>query len=257
MSDQSMSHAEIESLLAAYALDAVEPDEREVVERHVETCPRCQAELAEHLEVAGMLGNEGGEAPSEVWNSISTAIGLSSGDAAHSGPPPLDLDAFRADRAQRAGRVASSTRRLAAVGAAAAVVLIAALGGVVVSQQARLGDLETALDRESVFTDPSSQVVVLASAEGSPAATAVIGSGGRAYLVRGGLEPLGTDRTYQLWAVGDDGPISLGLLGADPGVVPFQVDADGEAVLAITDEPRGGSPSPTSDPLAIGEVLPA
>ena len=42
-------------LLAPYALDAVDPDEAELIERHLRECPRCSAEVVEHRETAGAL----------------------------------------------------------------------------------------------------------------------------------------------------------------------------------------------------------
>ena len=44
-------------LLAAYALDAVENDDRLRVEQHVAHCPRCQAELDGYRDVAAAIGN--------------------------------------------------------------------------------------------------------------------------------------------------------------------------------------------------------
>jgi anti-sigma factor RsiW len=53
---------EIKELLGAYALDALEPDERAMVEAHLRTCVRCSVEVARHHEVAGLLANPGGDA---------------------------------------------------------------------------------------------------------------------------------------------------------------------------------------------------
>jgi len=47
--------AHVEDLVAAYALGALEADERAAVERHVRTCPACARLLAEDLRTAGML----------------------------------------------------------------------------------------------------------------------------------------------------------------------------------------------------------
>ncbi|MGZ4705939.1 MAG: anti-sigma factor family protein, partial [Acidimicrobiales bacterium] len=60
------STSEVEELIGAFALDAVDADEREAVERHLADCPRCRNELAGHLEVAALLGNTGAPAPDGV-----------------------------------------------------------------------------------------------------------------------------------------------------------------------------------------------
>ncbi|MER3453386.1 MAG: anti-sigma factor, partial [Acidimicrobiia bacterium] len=65
--ERELSHREIDELLGAYALDAVEPDERAAVEAHLRTCSRCWAEVADHREVAAYLAHSGGPAPEGVW----------------------------------------------------------------------------------------------------------------------------------------------------------------------------------------------
>ena len=73
-----MTHVEIEELLGAYALDAVDEDERREVEEHLATCPRCRGEVAAHREVAAMLGNATGEgpavAPENLWDRIAASL---------------------------------------------------------------------------------------------------------------------------------------------------------------------------------------
>lgn len=67
-------HADLQELLGAYALDAVDPDEAAAIERHLPTCPRCRNELADHREVAGLLSYAGGAAPSGLWDRIITSL---------------------------------------------------------------------------------------------------------------------------------------------------------------------------------------
>jgi hypothetical protein len=105
-------HEEVQELLGAYALDAVEPDEAAAIERHLPTCPRCRIELADHREVAALMGYAGADAPSGVWDRIIAsleepppALNLTRAPTAHpagtavpneaaSTPDPLDLDAI-------------------------------------------------------------------------------------------------------------------------------------------------------------------
>ncbi len=60
-SGHDVDHESIAELLGAYALDALEPAEMELVEAHLQECPRCAAEVAQHHEVAGLLANSGGD----------------------------------------------------------------------------------------------------------------------------------------------------------------------------------------------------
>jgi hypothetical protein len=41
--------------LGVYVLGAIDPDERAAVDEHLDTCPRCRAELAEFMELPGLL----------------------------------------------------------------------------------------------------------------------------------------------------------------------------------------------------------
>jgi anti-sigma factor RsiW len=72
--ERLIGHTELQELLGAYALDAVDPDEAAAIERHLPTCPRCRNELAEHREVAALLGYAGGSAPSGVWDRIVASL---------------------------------------------------------------------------------------------------------------------------------------------------------------------------------------
>lgn len=70
------------------------------------------------------------------------------------------------------------------------------------------------------------------------------------------------NRAQEVWLiVGDAAPVSLGLMAAD-GVtsIPVSVDLQAtmtQAVLAVSDEPPGGSPTgaPTGDVLAAGPII--
>lgn len=70
-----------------------------------------------------------------------------------------------------------------------------------------------------------------------------------------------TDRALELWAIaGDNAPVSLGVLPADQKgrlALPESLRGDvANLVLAISDEPPGGSPTgaPTGTVLAVGQV---
>ncbi|HEY1733950.1 MAG TPA: zf-HC2 domain-containing protein, partial [Acidimicrobiales bacterium] len=51
-----LRHREIEDILAAYALDAVDATEAATVEAHLAGCPLCRAELDGYRETAAALG---------------------------------------------------------------------------------------------------------------------------------------------------------------------------------------------------------
>ena len=68
-----MSHDEASELLGAYALDAVDGDECSELEAHLETCPRCRAELDSLREVAAAMGNSVEPLPEGLWSQIASA----------------------------------------------------------------------------------------------------------------------------------------------------------------------------------------
>ena len=249
-----LSHDQVAELLGVYALDAVDADERDAVDEHLAGCPRCRAELREHLEVASILGDEGAPAPAGIWHRIADEI-----DDGGASPvlPPLDLGAVRSSRGERPADAgpARPRRRPRLLAAAAAVVValgLGSMGAVIATQQSRLDDMED--EMASVMIDPDAEVVQLVDAEGVAYAAALLGEDGQAAIVSTALSPLPDGRAYQLWAVGPDGPVSLAVLGAAPTVVPFRVSAGAPMVLAITEEPATGSPAPTSDPMVTGEI---
>lgn len=70
------------------------------------------------------------------------------------------------------------------------------------------------------------------------------------------LNTLSNEFDYQLWAIGKDGPVGIGLVNPGEKFTLQQMQAVAEAgAFAITIEPKGGSKAPTLDKLVVlGEV---
>src|SRR5258706_1875749 len=103
------THIEIEELLGAYSIDALDPAERRLVEVHLPGCARCRAEVADLREVAAMLAYTGGAAPEGVWDRIVESL--------DEVPPPMRLGVIPIERAR------SRRRRLSiAIGSVAAAI---------------------------------------------------------------------------------------------------------------------------------------
>lgn len=257
-------HGELQELLGAYALDAVDAETAVLVERHLETCPRCSVEVAHHHEVAGLLGNTGGESPPEVWDGIAARLAGSAPPSWErlaarlgTGPPP---GPGRPDPSVRPGRRWVTA---AAVGVAAAAVAVAIGLGVRVHhldhQVSALTSTPglTAAER-AALTEPSTRRVELTAPPGRGApvtVSVVLTTSGTGFVQAHTLPVLASDRTYQLWAVVGGQIISLGLLGPDPGVVAFSA-AGGPSVhaFAITDEQAGGVVQSNASPVVAGRV---
>ncbi len=103
---------------------------------------------------------------------------------------------------------------------------------------------------------PGHQLVVLDSTTSKTAqAKVVVLPSGQGYLVSSTLPSLDKGRTYQLWAIEGNQPISLGLLGHAPGQAAFTMAGSTRpSHLSITAEPAGGSVFPTGPIIATGTV---
>lgn len=250
------THREIEELLGAYALDALDEDERVLVDAHLVGCPRCRNEVTAHRETIVLLANTGADAPEGVWNRISEAL-----DEA---PPELDLgrilpfDPSLADEPKRPARVARLTRRSVSVRATAAMVAVAA--GLFAFLGLRVGDDEVggpdggySLNEAfaAASSDPDAEKVNLQTTDGEQGAQVVRMPDGTGFIAAHTLDSLPSDRTYQLWGLRGEEAISLGVLGNDPGAASFTVvgPLDG---FAITNEAAPGVDVSANKPVAAG-----
>jgi hypothetical protein len=250
------SHPEIAELLGAYALDAVEADERRLIEDHLRECPRCRDEVAQHRDVAAHLAFAGEPAPDGLWARIAAGI--------EAGPGPSDLARLYPLRSR------SRTRSWAAgasIGLAAVILaLVAALGWQVHRQDDRLSGLSAAqryagLDGAAMgaLVDPRATKVSLTSADRRLRIEAAIEPDGAGFLVPSpgaSLPPLPSSETYQLWAVTGSRAVSVGLLGSRPAVATFELSGPRMDTLAITAEKAGGAAQPTRSATVTGNLGP-
>ncbi len=221
--------AGIHELTAAYALDALDPEERRAYEAHLETCESCREELASFATTTEALA------------------------VAASGPvPPPDLRdrVLAAARAEHQVVVPLGSRRsrsvpvLAAAAAVAAVVAVA-LGVMAIRLSSDLDEARSALE---ILQDPDARTVDLQTGAGR----LVVDPDGRAVLVLGGLEPAPDGKTYEVWVVEGDTPVPAGLF---PGSGAAElVDVEGTVgegdVVAVTLEEADGAEAPTP-PLVV------
>ncbi len=253
-------HDEIAELLGAYALDAVDDDERRAVEAHLPECPRCTAEVTDHREVAAMMAFSGAPAPEGVWSKIvdsleetPPALHLPSQQAA-TPPEPAAVDDLAARRERK-------QRRPILLGAAAAALVVGLVAGVLIGgndeQAPQSGEFAAASIEavaRQVLSDPSATKVVLSSPDDDEiTATAAFEPDGSGYLLGTSLPALDARETYQLWGIRDEMVVSLGVLGHSPDVVAFHLDPSTQA-LAITVETAGGVPVSSNPVSLIGTI---
>lgn len=241
---------ELDALLGAYALDAVDETERRRVEDYLRINPKAAAEVRAHREVASMLAFTGADAPDGVWAKIADVI-----DADAPAPSGELAEVFALDPATRRTS-APEVPPIAATGStertrrgntgwwfgAAAAVLLAVAGFVVVNSSTDSGSNDPIAAAFERATDGRGSVQGDLVAENiDETAFGVIDRDGHGYLDASNLPRLDSDQTYQLWGVlADNGDVvSLGILGGDPELETFTVVGEVDA-LAITIEAAPG-----------------
>lgn len=224
---------ELDELLGAYALDAVDDDERRRVEDYLAVNPRAQSEVQAHREVATMLAFTGMDAPDDLWGRIAEEIGE---QAPPPGPELAKVLAIDEAPRRRRSRLASAAPWIASVAAAAVIGFVAI--GLADRADAPSDPIASALEVARADRDSISTVLV---SEGSDtSAEAVIDQDGHGFVVAHDLPVLPDDQTYQLWGVVPNGDvISLGIFGPAPEIETFTVEGEVTA-LAITIEQAPG-----------------
>jgi hypothetical protein len=248
-----LNHADAAEFLGAYALDALDDDERAVVEAHVRDCGACQTEVAEHREVAAVLaGPSWARAPEGLWDRIAGSL--------EEAPPPLKMPVAPVVPLEASRRRSRPVGVAAAAIAAAAVALVGVMGLKIVDDERRIDSLkeqargaELSRTADAALADPAARRVALRSPDDRFLARAVLLPDGTGYLLESNLPGLGADATYQLWAVVGTNRISVGVLGPDPGVAAFKAPGQTSA-LAITSEAAGGVVLTQKQPVVVGTV---
>lgn len=242
----TLSHDEFRSLLGASALNALPGDEAELLEVHLESCPECQAELSDLQMTTSMLVEPGSDPPPGLWDDIVASI--------RHQPEEMPQSIRRVVR--KRNRWLQSWA-LVATGAVAAVIVLAVSVANLNSDVSHLQNQATSNPLQSAVTNAIAaahhQMVEFRTPNGTRLAQAVITTDGAAYLLPQRLAPLVSGRTYQLWAESRGEAVSLGVLGARPGISAFRVEP-GMTALMLTAEPLGGVQAPDSPVLASAAV---
>jgi hypothetical protein len=248
--DRELTPDEISELLAAYALDAVDDDERAAVDGYLARHPDARDELADFQIAASMLAHAGGAPPEGVWERLESIIAdsppplrvLAPTDVIHPLEPVTELQP-RADRRWRYLAVA------------AAVVALVFGGLWIADREGNSGDqvASTAALANVAATTPGARHASLTDNAGNTFATAVVLGDGTGYLTSQ-LPRLSAGKTYQLWGTTKTGTVSLGVLGPNPSTVAFRAAVATQS-LAITTEDAGGVPVSRNAPDAVGAVV--
>ena len=229
------------TLTGAYALDALDDEERRLFEEHLGTCAECADEVRGLVATAARLGVEAEVRPPDSLRGNVMAQVRGTRQLAPVQPAP---DVGRAAAALLRAR--SRSRVLMAV-AAALLVVAGGLGVVAASEQRRATQAEQAAGQlAEVLAAPDARTVTTSGPSGSSAWVVFSRERGRAVFVPRAMTAA-EGRDLQLWVVREGGYRSAGLVEGNRPLVADGVTPG--SVLGVTVEPDGGSDQPTSRPV--------
>jgi anti-sigma-K factor RskA len=241
---------DLHTLTGAYALHALGDDERERFERHAADCADCAQEVRELTAAAARLGlavsaSPGPALKDQVMRRITTVRQES--------PRTIALTAPRSIGIRR--------RRPARWALAAALAAAAALGGSAVWQHERAQDAQQQARQTERSADQVAGVLAApdatsrkATLAGGASGTVVVSKGrDQAVFIASRMAKPPSGKVYQLWfdVAGTMRPAGLMDPGRTTEAVLMEGSVDDASGMGITVEPAGGSPKPTSDPLAL------
>jgi len=230
-----MNCEQVNEAAGAYALAALPPEEMREVEAHLQRC-NLHAEIASLRATASLLAfaAEEREPPPMLRSRIMAAVGGNELRAPQ--PPAPALLSMR------------QSRRFPRVYALAAVLALFAVG---------LLAWNVTLLRDD--NGPTQTVVTRNVAAGPAAGTLLryIEDEQVAILEVAGLDQLEQGRVYQVWTLRGSEVTGVGLFSiGDDGTarVAFSSPLQPGDTVAVTEEPAGGSPAPTSQPIFAVQI---
>ncbi len=229
----------VDELIPAHVLGALDAEESARVETHTATCPGCMAQLRDAEQAVSMLALSAPPvpAPPAVRDRLMAAI--------ESEPQTVSRPAVVAAEPspKRDGsRSPGWWPRFARIAAPVLAVAVIALVAWNVSLRNSLTDT-----RDTIYGSATSAAL-------PHVGTVFIDANGQATLeANASSAPSG--KTYQAWVIPPGGkPISAGLFSGGRTSVDLATVAHPGDTVAVTVEPAGGSPQPTSPPISATRV---
>jgi anti-sigma-K factor RskA len=277
--DAEATSPDADDALAAYALDAVDDEERAAIERALAASPELRDKVGGYAETATQLADLADPLtpPPGLKSRLMTAIEHTpqvapdvAGSPVAGAPEPAaaPLTAAASEAADSPTELPASVpppgpaetvarRRwfqrpgaIIAAAAAAVVLIVGAIIGIGWSgpngwgAQREMSAIAEAADVQSATheLDGGGEVTLVWSAEQ-----------GRSGVVVEGLPDLGAEETYELWYIDDSGAEPAGtfdVAGAETWRV-LEGDFRPGVAVGVTVEPAGGSPEPTTEPIVV------
>jgi anti-sigma-K factor RskA len=279
-----MSHDEVQAALAAEALGALDWQESDAVRTHLEECEECRRELASLREAAAALAFSVPAVPMDAARSARVRARLVAraraerGDAPVAVPAPVAAAPSVPDSAVvPIARARPRSPLPAWLAAAAAVVLLVGVGAYAARlrgryealreryasvEQERTRLIDGMARRDSTLAQlsgPGVRVIELASTQQRAPSGRMFWNPetARWTFFAHSLPALRPGRDYQLWLITPAGPVSAGVFKPTPEgqarvEATYPLPRDQLRAVAVTEEPAGGLPAPTGQPLIVG-----
>lgn len=249
---------DVHALSGAYAVDALDTEERARFEEHLRGCATCRTEVDELRGTAALLAADADVAPPPALRDAVLA-GIESvrplppraplGDPGPGGSGPSSPATGGRRPARRL-----PLRPTHLLLAAAAVVLVALVGVAAWRPWSQPDDAPTATERVLAAEDAVRTTERLP--DGSQATVVVSRSEGSAVIITEDMAPAPDGKVYELWLetpAGDMQPAGL-MPDERDATVLLEGDASEATGVGITVEPDGGSEQPTLPPVLYLEV---
>jgi hypothetical protein len=260
-----MAIEHVTNLIDAYALGALEPDEVDMVESHLEGCEECRAYARRAYATANQLllylaAPTATPPPSLRERTLARVRAAAEADA----QPDTPLAQPRIDINGQSTPPTGQTRQTTDAGASnpfARILrgLLGAAGGE--SAPGAQSSQADALLRE-LLADPDCVIWPVGGTDDAPHASGrLIGSRARrrAVLFTSGLRNPGATREYQVWFLAGGKPqpntlFTIDRAGHSLSVVRAAAPLNNFDTVAVTPEPAGGSPGPTGPIVLVGQL---
>ncbi|MFN8593300.1 MAG: anti-sigma factor [Thermomicrobiales bacterium] len=239
-----LRHNGLRELLGVYALDLTDADETAAIEAHLPTCTECRAELSELRAAVGALPllTAPLEPPPALRSRVEAAI-LAEPPTAAGSPAPVPLPQRPATPTNVITPPPSFWSRGKPWAAVAAILLLVSLGLLAWNLQLR----------RQIAALPTPEVIALAPSDAAPNAGGEVRYDPTARLFMldvHDLPALPAGEVYQVWLIGDAGPVPVGVFSSPTDRYAVIADRNRYQTVAITNEPGPlGSPGPTGDIL--------
>jgi anti-sigma-K factor RskA len=259
----------IEELLPFYALDALNDEERELVESYLAEHPDAREQMNDLYAGVSALpyGIPPVEPPRQVKESLMRRVNADAEARAHPSMPA-------ARQASPRGSWFGNLFQVFSLGAAAVAIIWAIVLNVQVSRlQSQISGLQQTLATQSHSLEevvtrlanlPPSNVITVSikGTDVQPAAHGQLIADPKeqtAVLVISGLPKLEANRTYQVWLGSGGTMVSAGLLAIDENGQGVVIVTSNESIgsfnqLGISVEPEGGSQQPTGDIVVFSDI---